>query len=64
MGRTRWRKPRVTMVWRASVADVVSRVTMGFGVIMALTGVIRGSIPSPTTFRGNGSAWISECGQH
>ena len=31
------------------MAEVVSRVTIGFGVMMALTGVTRGSIPSPTT---------------
>lgn len=39
----------MTIVCSASVADVVSRVTIGFGVMMALTGVTRGSIPSPTT---------------
>lgn len=31
------------------MAEVVSRVTMGLGVMMALTGVVRGSSPSPTT---------------
>lgn len=47
--RTRCRKPLVTMSWRASVALVVSRVTMGFRVIIALTGVERGSRPSAVT---------------
>ena len=31
------------------MAEVVSRVTMGLGVMMALTGVVLGSNPSPTT---------------
>jgi hypothetical protein len=48
------------MVWSASVAEVVSRVTIGLGVMMALTGVTRGSIPSPTTC----VHIVSMCGCH
>jgi hypothetical protein len=38
------------MVVSASVAEVVSLVTMGLGVMIAETGVVRGSIPSPITW--------------
>jgi len=47
---TRWRKCRWTMSSRASVALVESRVTMGFLVMIALTGVLRGSRPSAATY--------------
>lgn len=47
--RTRCRKPLDTMSWRASVALVVSRVTIGFRVIMAETGVFLGSKESAVT---------------
>jgi hypothetical protein len=38
------------MSWSASVAEVVSRVTMGFRVIMAETGVFLGSRDSAVTY--------------
>ena len=41
------------MSCRASVALVVSRVTIGLRVITWLTGVVWGSIPSAVTLRGH-----------
>lgn len=39
----------MTIVVKASVAEVVSRVTIGLRVMIAETGVVRGSRPSPMT---------------
>ena len=47
---TKCLKCLVTISCKASVALVVSRVTIGFRVIIVLTGVDRGSKPSAVTF--------------
>ena len=51
--RTKCLKCLETMSWRASVALVVSRVTMGLRVIICPTGVVCGSSPSAVTCAAN-----------